>query len=36
VVPHARLEVFPGQGHGLVAVLDQALDVAAAFVKGLQ
>ena len=36
VVPNARLEIFPGQGHGLLAVLDQALDVAAAFVKSLQ
>lgn len=36
VVPRARLEVFPGQGHGLLAVLDQALDVAAEFVKGLR
>jgi predicted alpha/beta-hydrolase family hydrolase len=36
VVPDARLEIFPGQGHGLLAVLDQALDVAADFVKGLR
>jgi pimeloyl-ACP methyl ester carboxylesterase len=36
VVPHGRLEVFPGQGHGLLAVLDQALDVAADFVKGIR
>src|SRR5438094_2310307 len=36
VVPHARLEIFPGQGHGLLAVLDQALDVAADFVKLLR
>ncbi len=36
VVPDARLEIFPGQGHGLLAVLDQALDVAAEFVKGLR
>jgi predicted alpha/beta-hydrolase family hydrolase len=35
VIPHARLEVFPGQGHGLLPVLDQALDVAADFIKGL-
>ena len=33
VVPDARLEIFPGQGHGLLKVLDQALDVAAQFVK---
>src|SRR5690242_78168 len=31
LIPNARLEVFKGQGHGLLAVLDQALDVAAAF-----
>lgn len=36
VVPHARLEIFPGQGHGLLAVLDQALDVAADFVRSLK
>ena len=36
VVPSARLEIFPGQGHGLLAVLDQALDVAADFVKSLK
>ena len=36
VVPDARLQIFPGQGHGLLAVLDQALDVAAAFVKSLK
>jgi uncharacterized protein len=33
LIPNARLEVFKGQGHGLLAVLDQALDVAAAFIK---
>jgi hypothetical protein len=32
LIPDARLEVFKGQGHGLLAVLDQALDVAAAFI----
>ena len=36
VVPHARLEIFPGQGHGLLPVLDQALDVAADFIRGLR
>jgi uncharacterized protein len=36
VVPDARLEIFPGQGHGLLAVLDQALDVAADFIKSLK
>jgi uncharacterized protein len=35
LVPHARLEIFKGQGHGLLAVLDQALDVAAEFIRGL-
>ncbi len=35
VVPDAKLEIFPGQGHGLLAVLDQALDVASDFVKSL-
>ena len=32
LVPNARLEIFEGQGHGLLAVLDQALDVAAEFI----
>src|ERR1700704_3686355 len=32
LVPQGRLEVFKGQGHGLLAVLDQALDVAAEFI----
>ena len=32
LIPGARLEVFEGQGHGLVAVLDQALDVAVRFI----
>ena len=36
VVPDARLEIFPGQGHGLLKVLDQALDVASDFVKSLR
>ncbi len=36
VVPDARLEIFPGQGHGLLKVLDKALDVAAEFVKDLK
>ena len=35
VVPNGRLEIFPGQGHGLLAVLDAALDVAADFIKSL-
>ena len=36
VVPNAKLEIFPGQGHGLLAMLDQALDVASDFVKLLR
>jgi predicted alpha/beta-hydrolase family hydrolase len=36
VVPNSRLEIFKGQGHGLLAVLDQALDVAADFVKSIK
>lgn len=35
LIPDARLEVFEGQGHGLVAVLDQALDVAVRFTRSL-
>lgn len=35
LVPHARLEVFNGQGHGLLKVLDQALDVAADFIHSI-
>ena len=35
-VPDARLEIFPGEGHGLLAVLDQALDVASNFIKALK
>ena len=31
LIPKARLVVFKGQGHGLLAVLDQALDVATEF-----
>jgi uncharacterized protein len=36
LVPNARLEIFKGQGHGLLAVLDQALDVAADFIQKLR
>jgi dienelactone hydrolase len=36
VIPGSRLEIFPGQGHGLLPVLDQALDVAAGFIKSLK
>jgi predicted alpha/beta-hydrolase family hydrolase len=32
LVPNAQLEIFKGQGHGLLAVLDQALDVASEFI----
>ena len=35
VVPDARLEIFPGEGHGLLKVLDPALDVATKFIKSL-
>jgi len=31
LISDARLEVFKGQGHGLLAVLDDALDIAADF-----
>ena len=33
LIPKARLHVFKGQGHGLLAVLDDALDVAAEFLR---
>ena len=33
LIPGSRVEVFAGQGHGLLAVLDDALDVATAFLK---
>jgi dienelactone hydrolase len=33
IIPNARLVVFKGQGHGLLKVLDDALDVAASFLK---
>jgi uncharacterized protein len=33
LISDARLEVFKGQGHGLLAVLDDALDVAADFLQ---
>ena len=36
LLPDARLEVFKGQGHGLLAVLDQALDVATEFIHSLK
>jgi len=35
-IPNARLEVFKGQGHGLLAVLDQALDVATEFIHSIR
>lgn len=33
LIPNARLRVFEGQGHGLLVVLDQALDAAAGFIN---
>jgi predicted alpha/beta-hydrolase family hydrolase len=36
VVPNVRLEIFKGQGHGLLKVLDPALDVAAEFIHSLE
>lgn len=33
LIPDARLVVFKGQGHGLLAVLDEALDVATDFIQ---
>ena len=33
IIPNARLEVFKGQGHGLLKVLDDALDIATDFLK---
>ena len=33
LIPDARLVVFKDQGHGLLKVLDQALDVAADFIQ---
>jgi predicted alpha/beta-hydrolase family hydrolase len=36
LIPNARLEIFKGQGHGLLAVLDQALDAAADFIKQIK
>ena len=33
LIRDARLVVFKGQGHGLLAVLDEALDVAADFIE---
>ena len=33
LVRHARLVVFEGQGHGLLRVLDQALDAASEFIQ---
>jgi uncharacterized protein len=32
----ARLEIFKGQGHGLLRVLDQALEVATDFIHGIK
>jgi len=36
LIPDARLAIFKGQGHGLLNVLDDALDVAADFLKGIK
>ena len=36
LIKGARLVVFEGQGHGLLKVLDQALDVAAEFIHSLK
>jgi pimeloyl-ACP methyl ester carboxylesterase len=36
LIPNARLEIFKGQGHGLLAVLDDALDVATNFINGIK
>lgn len=36
LIPGSRLEVFEGQGHGLLRVLDQALDAAADFLKTIK
>ena len=35
-IPNSRLVVFKGQGHGLLAVLDQALDVATDFLHSMK
>ena len=35
-LPDARLEIFEGQGHGLLKVLDSALDIAAEFIGELK
>src|SRR5216683_5263332 len=36
LVPRSQIEIFKGQGHGLLAVLDQALDVATDFLHGIK
>ena len=35
-IPNARLEIFEGQGHGLLKVLDPALDVATEFLNQIK
>jgi len=35
LVPNSRLEIFKGQGHGLLKVLDRALDVAESLETGM-
>ncbi len=36
LLPHAELVTFPGVGHGLLLVIDAAMDRVAEFVRGLQ
>ena len=36
LVSNSKLVIFKGQGHGLLAVLDEALDVAADFIKSIK
>ena len=35
LLPHAELVTFPGVGHGLIPVIDAAMDRAAAFIRKL-
>jgi predicted alpha/beta-hydrolase family hydrolase len=36
LLPHAQLVTFPGVGHGLLPVIDAAMDRVAEFVRGLR
>jgi pimeloyl-ACP methyl ester carboxylesterase len=36
LVPNSKLVIFKGQGHGLLAVLDEALDAAADFINKIK